>query len=516
MSGVGSPFTPVCLSLADIAGKEYVQSVCEARAFLTGERAADLMSLGGEPLEWFPNSLHERLLRLLPSVGRQVVSGLNVSAAGCSSLAFSQASQTWAAPLSGLGYYRVGEQGMLHLITKSEHYHAPLGHSFPGYGLIDRARAIGIPNATHNNTRGHLTRLAENELVRVANGVPGPAEAGDRPEKHIPGLSRVLNLQTGSLAAETALKLALARFYGANTPDGAAPDAGCTPVFIVVGDDDGGLGGNYHGTTVTAQLLRGLWPAYREAQAAAKALEIRAVRPNNREDLETVFRECSTGSRRIAAFVHEIIMMNYGARCLSRDFLQRAYALCDEHDAVKIVDEIQSCVWARGLFAFREWGLSPSVAVVGKGFPGGEYAGSRVLLCDDLDTLPQFGALVTNGQEELTSLAYLVTMRWVEANQAPILAIGEYFETRLRELAGKHSRTIHGIEGCRHLAGIAFRDLSSARHLTEALSAAGIDISVQNYKADCPPVALLKLPLIAGYEVVDFLFDRLCQALSEV
>ena len=44
----------------------------------------------------------------------------------------------------------------------------------------------------------------------------------------------------------------------------------------------------------------------------------------------------------------------------------------------------------------------------------------------------------------------------------------------------------------------------------------GLDISVQTYKAGCPPSALTKLPLIAGYEVVDFILSRMGKALSEI
>lgn len=61
---------------------------------------------------------------------------------------------------------RVGEDGKLYLIGKSEHYHASLGHRFNGYRLIDNARKLGIVNATHNNTRGYITRLMEREVIR--------------------------------------------------------------------------------------------------------------------------------------------------------------------------------------------------------------------------------------------------------------------------------------------------------------------------------------------------------------
>ena len=63
---------------------------------------------------------------------------------------------------------------------------------------------------------------------------------------------------------------------------------------------------------------------------------------------------------------------------------------------------------------------------VGKGFPGGEYPASRLIFSAVLDCMPQFGALVTNGQEELASLAYLITMRWAKANAQVTRAVGDY------------------------------------------------------------------------------------------
>ena len=42
----------------------------------------------------------------------------------------------------------------------------------------------------------------------------------------------------------------------------------------------------------------------------------------------------------------------------------------------------------------------------------------------------------------------------------------------------------------------------------------GIDASAQTYKADCPPVVLTKLPLIADLPVVDLLLDRMDEAVG--
>jgi len=181
-----------------------------------------------------------------------------------------------------------------------------------------------------------------------------------------------------------------------------------------------------------------------------------------------------------------------------------------------VCDEIQTCVWSPTLYLFREYGIKPTFVVVGKGFPGGEYAASRVLFSAKMDTLAQFGALVTNGQEELASLAYLVTMRWVEANAEVIEAVGGYYEERLSDLADRYPTLLSEIQGRRHLAGVYFHDIEPAKAFAKYLNDAGLDISVQTYKVGCPPSALTKLPLIAGREVVDLVVARMGEALARI
>ena len=214
-------------------------------------------------------------------------------------------------------------------------------------------------------------------------------------------------------------------------------------MLLVVGNDDGGLKANYHGTTMLTQVMRGMWPELYEA-ARERGFRVAAIRPDSLADLEAAFANYEQDNLKIAGFFHEIVMMNYGGRLLSREFLQRAYELCRQHDVPAVADEIQSCLWAPGLFLHREYGLRPSFVAIGKGFPGGEYAASRILFSAAFDSLPQFGALVTNGQEELAALAYLVTMRWATANREVTRQIGDYYDGRLRELAAQFPKLVRG------------------------------------------------------------------------
>jgi len=527
-------FQPVCQSLAELLGKDYTNAVAQARSFLAGSQtnnkltappvpheipAEDFQRLAEEPVDFFPQNFFASLNNLLPRTGDTVAPPSPEFSRGASTLKFNTATYTAHAPLSGLGWYRISESGRLHFTAKSEHYHAPLGHGFPGYRLIDTARRLGIPNATHNNTRGHITRLLEEELVRTANGIaPSDRAALDAVLSSTqPGvLNRVLNLETGSLAVEAAIKMMLARFYRMQEDSPEPPFSGRTPVFVVVGNDEGQLHANYHGTTVIAQTMRGMWPAFAERLDTARLMKVVPVRPNNIGYLDRVFREYERGSYKIAGFIHEIVMMNYGARLLSREFLEYAYRLCRESGTPALDDEIQTCLWNPDLYMFLEYGLKPSFVAVGKGFPGGEFPASRIIFSSDFDCMPQFGALVTNGQEELASLAYLITMRWAAENAGVTRAVGEYYNNELRKIARQHSAHVAGIEGYLHLSAICFRSLDTARRFVKIMSAGGIDISVQVYKADCPPAALTKIPLIAGYEAADMMLKRTADALSNI
>jgi len=514
-----STIIPVCLSLADLLGTAYVEAVCDAQAFLTGESKLDYLAIAHEKVDFYPEAYQVRLDELLTKLGRQVIERIPTSSPGAPTGSFARAANSAAAPLASQGYYRIGEDGRLYAITKSEHYHASLGHNFPGYRLLENAQRLGIDNPTHNNTRGHITRLVERELVRVANGLPRGSEAAlDRicasTEPHV--LNRVINLETGSLAVEAALKMQLARFYRLDDTSPQPQYAGRKPVFLVIADYEDGPKANYHGTTVLTQILRGMWPDLAAELEKHGAYTARPVKINDIADFQAALEEWDIAPYKVAGFFHEIVLMNYGGIRLTPDYLHSAYDLCHAHDVPVIVDEIQSCIWSPQFFLYREYGLNPDFVSIGKGFPGGQYPASRILCSAAYDTLNQFGALVTNGQEELAALAYLVTMAFVEANAGYVVALGDYYEARLRELAGEFPTVLETIEGYRHLSSLVFYNADKAVAFVRHMNAAGYDVSAQTYKAQCPPAALTKLPIISSYRLVDQFVSQMADGLAGV
>ncbi len=505
-------------SLEDLLGAEYLAAVCGARAAMTGECKEDLLALARKKTAFYPPQMAARQEALMDAVGRSVCAPAPDAVrtmTGAPTDSYRAAQCADAAPLGGYGCFRTGEDGRLYFAAKSEHYHIPLGHSFPGYDLIETAKALGIPNATHNNTRGYVTRLLERRLIEAANGVKaGTAEYEAVLASRAPGvLNRVVNLETGSLAVEAALKMMLNRFYAME--GGEAPYAGRIPVFLVMEDNLGGIGAGYHGTTILAQTLRGLWPAFREKAAALYRVE--PVRINDAAAFAEAMERWNRPPYKTAGFCHELIMMNYSAIVLQKEVLQAVYRLCRETDTAVLCDEIQSSAWYDTLFLFRKYDLTPDFVSIGKGFPGGCYPASKVLVSGAYDNLSQFGALVTNGQEELASLAYLITMEFVQANGAHLRETGARYHRQMAELAARHPKLCAGVEGDAHMTSLLFLQPEAAkafgRRMTHDFC---VDLSVQANKAGCPPAALTKLPLLVTPTMAEKLVGRMEACLLEM
>ncbi len=504
-------------SLADLLGEKYLLAVKDVAVNVNGMDPAEVDALIYEKVDFFPESYVDVSDNLALKTGEKVVAGFDDDMVGAPTNSFRNATHLNAAPLGGMGCCRIGQDGKVYLAAKSEHYHIPLGHNFPGYKLITNARRLGIPNATHNNTRGYITRLAERRIVSYANGATSEKELDAilaSEEKGV--LNRIINLETGSLACEAAIKMMLSRFYHVDPTSAEPKYAGKIPVFLVMEDNKEGLTANYHGTTIIAQTLRGMWPEFYEKCEQNDIYRVVSVKKNDLADFEEKIKKYNTGKYKTAGFIHEIILMNYSGIRLTEEFLQGAHKLCRETDTFTMTDEIQSCMWYEGLFLFKKYNLHPDFVIIGKGFPGGEFAASKVITTFEADSLSQFGALVTNGQEELASLAYIITMEYVAENGAEIEAMGTKIESELTKVSAEYPELLDKPEGKGYLSAIHFKDIEKAAAFTKIMNDMCIDISAQLYKADCPPAVLLKLPLIVTDKILDFFLDKLREGLNKL
>jgi acetylornithine/succinyldiaminopimelate/putrescine aminotransferase len=190
-------------------------------------------------------------------------------------------------------------------------------------------------------------------------------------------------------------------------------------------------------------------------------------------------------------------MMNYGATKLEPEYLRAVYDLCHACDTPTLCDEIQTGIWYGSLFLFRRYGLNPDFAVIGKGFPGGEYPASRIITTAEYDNLNQFGALVTNGQEELAALAYLITIRFVQEIGDELDKNSDIFENGFAALCEKYPEKLAGYQGKGCNIALHFHSVEDAAKFTKELHVKCIDASAQLYKPNCVPGVLFKPPVVS-------------------
>ena len=83
--------------------------------------------------------------------------------------------------------------------------------------------------------------------------------------------------------------------------------------------------------------------------------------------------------------------------------------------------------------------------------------------------------------------------------------MGKLWQEKLENLAGRHSKLVCKAEGDGFLGTLFFADAEQTVKFCKKLNGYfHIDISAQTYKADCPPAALTKFPLIASEELLEF------------
>jgi acetylornithine/N-succinyldiaminopimelate aminotransferase len=174
---------------------------------------------------------------------------------------------------------------------------------------------------------------------------------------------RVFLCNSGAEANEAAIKL-VRKWAAAN---GRAPERRNILTFF----------GSFHGRTL-ATVTATAQPKYQEGYEPLPAGFVHAAF-NDVDALEAAFAD-----HHIAAVMLEPIQGEGGVLPAAPGFLQRVRELCDAHDALLVLDEIQCGMGRTGsLFAHAHDGVTPDIVTLakalGSGFPiGAMLAGPRV------------------------------------------------------------------------------------------------------------------------------------------
>ncbi|GAC1445129.1 MAG: adenosylmethionine--8-amino-7-oxononanoate transaminase [Mycobacteriales bacterium] len=191
-----------------------------------------------------------------------------------------------------------------------------------------------------------------------------------------PPLTRVFFADSGSVAVEVAVKMALQYWQGRGEPERA--------LLLTVR-------GGYHGDTAGAMSIcdpvtgmHGLFADYVAQQLFVSRPRPTFDEPVRDDDLDEVHRALVERGREIAAVVVEPIVQGAGGmRFYAPDYLRRLVAICRRAGVLVIFDEIATGFGRSGpLFAMEHAGVVPDILCVGKALTGG-YLTLGATLCTD-------------------------------------------------------------------------------------------------------------------------------------
>ena len=180
---------------------------------------------------------------------------------------------------------------------------------------------------------------------------------------------------SGAEGNEAALKLA--KLYGRTLP-GASPAIGGKPARIIA------MTHGFHGRTMGA--LSATWkPSIREAFEPLVP-NIEFVEAGDEAALHDAFAETGPGKYGkgpVAAVIMELIQGEAGVRPLGAGYVKKARQMCDDNNALLIIDEVQTGIGRTGSwFAFQRedlaGGVVPDIVTFAKGVAGGFPMGGMI------------------------------------------------------------------------------------------------------------------------------------------
>jgi ornithine--oxo-acid transaminase len=180
------------------------------------------------------------------------------------------------------------------------------------------------------------------------------------------GYDKVLPMNTGAEAVETAIKLARRWGY-----EKKGIPADCAQIVACEH--------NFHGRTITIISLSSDPDAY--VNFGPNTPGILKVPFNDAASLETLFK----ANPNIAAFLVEPVQGEAGVIIPDEGYLTRCAALCKKYNVLLIADEIQSGLGRTGKrLACDHENVHADILILGKAISGGTYPVSAVLSNDEI------------------------------------------------------------------------------------------------------------------------------------
>jgi ornithine--oxo-acid transaminase len=323
----------------------------------------------------------------------------------------------------GEGVYLWDVEGKRYYDFLSAYSAVNQGHCHPRIiqALVDQAQKLTLTSrAFHNNLLGQYAEFIA----------------------HYFGYDRILPMNTGVEAVETALKLCRKWAYTVKgIPEGAAKI-----IFVE---------GNFHGRTLG--VISGSTDHSSRRGFGPYMPGFEVIPYNDLAALEEALQDPD-----VAGFMVEPIQGEAGVFVPADDYLPRAYELCQQHNVLFLGDEVQTGIARTGkLLCCDHYGFRPDILILGKAISGGVLPVSVVLASDEIMlTLHPGEHGSTFGGNPLACAVAMEALKVVEDENLAENAtkLGEIFRARMNALQQKRPDLITLVRGKGLLNAVVIND----------------------------------------------------------
>ncbi|MFH1684031.1 MAG: aminotransferase class III-fold pyridoxal phosphate-dependent enzyme [Candidatus Margulisiibacteriota bacterium] len=256
--------------------------------------------------------------------------------------------------------------------------------------------------------------------------------------------------QSGSEAVEAAIKLAK---YASKKPGLVA------------------LRGGFHGRTFGALSLTTSKMKYREGYEPLLP-EVYIAEPNL-EDIEKLFK-----AKKIAAIILEPIIGEGGYIIQPKELVRGIRELCNIHNVLMIVDEIQSGFARTGKwFAIEHFGVKPDIICMAKGIASGFPLGGIAAPAELMAKWSPGSHGGTYGGNPVCCAAAIATVDVIKNEKLlqNVKRMGDYLKKALQELQNKYP-AIKDVRGLGLMIGVDFKDATIVRKIIDVCLKNGLVI----------------------------------------
>ena len=210
---------------------------------------------------------------------------------------------------------------------------------------------------------------------------------------------------------------------------------------------------SFHGRTMGALSATGQTKYQKGFEPVLPGFKF--VNYNNFEELDKAITDLTV------AIMLEPLQAEGGIIIPDKDYIKTVEKLCKEKNLLLILDEVQTGICRTGkLFAYQHFDIKPDIITLAKALGGGLPIGAMLAKSNVASAFEPGNHASTFGGGEFVTGVALASLNYLieEKIYLHVAKMGEYFLSKLRELAFKHKTKVKDARGMGLLCGLELDD----------------------------------------------------------